>query len=85
MGRGSLVGKIGFNVTCFRDNEECYEGEWENNLKHGEGLMIYTNRETLRGTWFKDNLQYIHNESDATHTVYDSNDTSLYDNQKYNL
>jgi len=36
------------------DRGETYEGEWKDNLRHGQGLLTFGNGDSLSGCWVED-------------------------------
>lgn len=36
-----------------------FEGQWINDVKHGNGQLIYKDGETVTGTWLNDRLNGI--------------------------
>ena len=36
----------------FFDNDDRYDGFWENDLPHGDGRMIYANGDVYEGQWY---------------------------------
>ena len=33
-----------------------YKGEWQDNIKHGPGILVNTDGKVIDGTWVQDNL-----------------------------
>ena len=53
-----------------RDMSERYIGEWENNKKHGLGVMIFTNGDKYDGNWVDGNMHAGRDEP-GTYTFAD--------------
>ena len=46
------------SLNFYRDDDgRRYEGMWEDNNKHGEGQMVYSDGTVRRGIWKNDELE----------------------------
>lgn len=53
-GHGQRHGHGLYRYTLEEGGSGEYEGEWQQGMKHGQGVMRYPNGDVYRGSWFRD-------------------------------
>ena len=43
---------VSFSIKSFAG--DVYEGDWQKNLKHGKGVLVYGNGNEIEGEWVRD-------------------------------